>query len=310
MRRSVGITIFAIGLLLLLAGILNVVQGFGRMPILIMLVGLLAFGLSFIPRPDPGPDAPPPMSPADRTLTVFYDPDPVFKNMRHYPRWLVALLIMVVFGVTYQLAFRHRVTPEKIANETERRMVDSGLVTPEVAAEYKEQQLKDAKSAVGSIRGVIGPLCAGFIVLTILAGLYLLCVLAFGGRINFWQALSVAAYGSLPPIVISTALNFILLYAKSAEDIDVMLGSRGYARADLGLLFKPEAHPILYVIGSFIGLFTLYGWWITVSGLHNTATKLSKASAWTIALLLWLVGLVLSVIFVALFPGVVARSGG
>ncbi|HYJ45614.1 MAG TPA: hypothetical protein VEV81_03300, partial [Pyrinomonadaceae bacterium] len=69
----------------------------------------------------------------------------------------------------------------------------------------------------------------------------------------------------------------------------------------LGLLFSVADHPQLYVIGSFIGIFSLYGWWVTVSGLHNTAAKLSKASAWMIAFLLWLLGLIVSLVLSIVF---------
>jgi hypothetical protein len=303
MRRIVGIVIFVVGVLLLLTSILLKVDdigiGFG---ITTCFVGAAIFGLSFIPQPDLGPDAPPPLPPADRITGVFYEPDPVFKNLRYHPRWLAGFLVLIVFGITYQLAFTQRVTPERIAAETADKVIEGGWVPPDKADAFKAQQIQAAKSTVGRIRGVFAQINGGFIFLLILAGLYMLCVLAFGGRINFWQALCVAAYGSLPPVVISTILNLVLLYTKAPEDIDIIRGSRGLARADLGLLFKPADHPLLYIMGSFIGVFTIYGWWVTVSGLRNTATKLSNASAWTIAFLLWLLGLVLVLIIAAIFP--------
>jgi hypothetical protein len=302
MRRIVGIIIFSLGLLSLLAGILKIVPGVGRVPLLAMFVGLLVFGLSFIPKPDPGPDAPPPLPPADRISGVFYEPDSVFKNLRYHPRWLAAFLVLMVFGVTYQIAFTQRVTPERIAAETADKVIEGGWIPADMVDDYKTQQIQDAKSVASRIRGVLGQIGGGFVFLVVLASIYLLCVMAFGGRINFWQALCVAAYGSLPAVVISTILNLILLYTKSPEDIDVFKGSRGLARADLGLLFTSAEHPFLYVIGSFIGVFTLYGWWVTVSGLRNTSTKLSNASAWTIAFLLWMLGLVLVLILAAIFP--------
>jgi hypothetical protein len=303
MRRIVGIIIFALGFLLLLAGIMKVVQGVIGFGILAVFLGLVIFGLSFIPRPDPGPDAPPPLSPADRITGVFYEPDRVFKNLRHYPRWLAAFLVLVVFSLTYQIAFTQRLTPEKIAGETADRIIEGGWlqnsnISPE---EFKRMRIEEAKAPVSRITGALSFVGWTFIFMLVLAGLYMLGVLAFGGRINFWQSLSVATYGSLPPVVILTILNLILLYTKAPEDIDSIRGARGLARADLGLLFSPETHPTLFVIGSFIGIFSLYGWWITVSGLHNTATKLSKASAWTIALLLWLLGLVIAIVLSSIF---------
>jgi len=304
MRRVIGIIIFALGLLFLVTGITKVVQGVIGISIFAIFIGLVIFGLSFIPQPDSGPEAPLPLPPADRITGVFYEPDRIFKNLRYHPRWLAAFLVLLVFSLTYQLAFTQRVTPERIAGETADKIIEGGWlqgsqISPE---EFKRQRIAEAKSPVSRITGVLGFVGGTLVFMLVLAGLYLLCVLAFGGRINFWQSLSVATYGSLPPVVISTILSLILLYVKSPEDIDATRGSRGLARADLGLLFTPAQHPLLFIIGSFIGVFSIYGWWVTVSGLHNTATKLSKASAWTIALLLWLLGLVFVLILSAIFP--------
>jgi hypothetical protein len=305
MRRIVGIVIFVIGVLLLLSSILLHSQELGKgIGITTCIIGAAIFGLSFIPQPDAGPDAPPPLPPADRVTRVFYEPEPVFKNLRYHPRWLAAFLVLALFGMVYQLAFTQRVTPERIAGETADKIIEGGWlegskISPE---EFRAQRVNEAKSVVGRIIGTVSQIEWALIIMLVLASVYLLCVIAFGGRINFWQALCVAVYGSLPPIVISTVLSLILLYTKSPEDIDVIKGSQGLARADLGLLFTPAEHPLLFVVGSFIGVFKLYGWWLTVSGLHNTATKLSKASAWTIAFILWLIGLILILILALIFP--------
>jgi len=50
---------------------------------------------------------------------------------------------------------------------------------------------------------------------------------------------------------------------------------------------------------------TLYGLWLEATGLRHAGEKISSASAWTIALLLWGLGLVLALIAAALFPAFV-----
>lgn len=303
MRRNVGIAIFVLGVLLLLTNILLNVQELGKgIGILACIVGCIVFGLSFIPQPELPSDAPPPLSPGDRITRVFYEPAPVFQNLRYHPRWLAGFLIVMFFGITYQVAFTQRVTPERIAIETADKIIESGWIPPEAVDEFKAEQLQEAKSPIARVRSVFSQLGWGLIFMLILASLYLLCVMAFGGKINFWQALCVAVYGTLPAAVIATVLNLVVLYTKAAEDIDIFKGAQGLARADLGILFAPADHPYLYVIASFFGLFKIYGWWVTVSGLRNISTKLSNASAWTIAFLLWLLGLILVLILAAIFP--------
>lgn len=305
MRRTAGIVIFAIGVLLLITNIALKVQDIGKgLGILTCIVGAIVFGLSFIPQPDPGAEAPPPvLPPADRITGVFYEPERVFKNLRYHPRWLAAFLVLVFFSLVYQVAFTQRVTPERIASETADRVIEGGWLPANAnPEEFKRIQIEQAKSPVVRVTNAVSTVEWTLIGMLFLASLYLLCVLAFGGRMNFWQALTVATYGTLPQAIIQTILNLILLYAKPAEDIDVIKGSRGLARADLGLLFSAADHTQLYIIGSAISIFSLYGWWVTVTGLHNTATKLSKASAWMIAFLLWLLGLIFVLVLSLIFP--------
>ncbi|HKR00631.1 MAG TPA: YIP1 family protein [Pyrinomonadaceae bacterium] len=306
MRRIAGIVIFVVGLLLFLSHVLGLVPGLKWLGIFGMFVGAVCFGLSFIPRPVPGENAPDPLSPAERVTRVFYEPDPVFKNLKHYPRWLAAFLVLVFFGVAYQLAVMQRVGPERLAEDRANRVIEGGFLPPEVSPDdFRQAQIAKAISTATLDKLTIPLWAAGgtFVILCLLAGLYLLGVIAFGGRINFWQALCVTAYSALPPTVITTVLNLILLYTQSVDDvIPLKAQQQGLARADLGLLFSPSAHPYLYTLAGSIGLFTIYRWWLTVSGLKNTAEKIKGGSAWAIVLLLWVLGILLSLVAVMLAP--------
>jgi hypothetical protein len=314
MRRIAGVIIFVVGLLLLLSYLLLRVQGILGLGILGMFIGAIVFGLSFIPRPAPASAAPLPLSPADKITRVFYEPGPVFQNLRHYPRWLAAFLVMALFGMTYQVALTQRLGVERFAEDEASRQVEGGFVPTDKISpdDYKQAKIREA-IATATVTKIalpfrtIGLMLIGML---ILAGVYLLCVLAFGGRMNFWQALSVATYGSLPPVVISTLLSLILLYTQSPDGIIPAEAQRhGLARADLGLLLRTThpmsntlEHPILYSMASFIGIFQLYGWWITVNGLKNASEKISGGAAWTIALILWLLGMTITSVLFILAP--------
>jgi hypothetical protein len=308
MRRIVGIVIFVIGVLLLCSNLLLKVKeiglGFG---IPVVLVGAAIFGLSFIPQPDPGPNAPPPLPPADRITRVFYEPEPVFKNLRYHPRWLAGFLVLALIGCVYTIASMQRLGPVKMANDYADRVVAGGFVPPDKVDLFKTQAVAEAEKQ-GVIPKIVGPLSGisgFFLFMLILAGLYMLCVMAFGGRINFFQALSVAVYSSLPPVVISTILSLILLYVKSPDDLEALRVQKGLARADLGLLLSATSHPYLYTIASFIGIFNLYGWWLSATGLRQSSEKLSVGSAWTIVFLIWFLGVFLSLILAMIAPSFV-----
>src|ERR1043165_5331786 len=126
MRRIVGVIVFVVGLLLLLSHVMHFIPGAKWLGIFGMFLGCVVFGLSFIPQPALEPNAPVPLSPADRITRVFYEPDPVFKNLRHHPRWLAGFLVLVFFGVTYQLTVMQRIGPERLAEDRAGRIAEGG----------------------------------------------------------------------------------------------------------------------------------------------------------------------------------------
>lgn len=310
MRRIVGVIVFAVGLLLLLSHILRFVPNVKWLGIFGMFIGGACFGLSFIPQPAPGDNAPAPLSPTDRVTRVFYEPEPVFKNLKHYPRWLAAFLVLALFGVGYQLAVIQRLGPERIAEDRANRIIEGGFLPPEVSPDdFRQAQIAQAISTATFDKATLPLWGAGgtLLFLLIVGSLYLLGVLAFGGRINFWQAVSVAAYSAVPPAVILTILNLILLYTQSVDDIiPLRAQQQGLARADLSILFSPSLHPFLYTLASFIGLFTIYRLWLAAEGLKNTSEKIKGGSAWAIVLMLWLIGALLTTVLVMLAPTFVA----
>src|ERR1044071_1052090 len=319
MRRMVGVVIFVGGLLVLLSNLLLKVQGVRGLGILGMFIGAAVFGLSFIPRPQPTADAPAPLPPAESATRVFYEPEPVFKNLRHHPRWLAGFLVLTFFGMLYQVALTQRLGVERFAEDQATRELEGGFVPLDKisADDYKQAKIR-AAIATATVTKITAPFwVAGFVFLAmlVLAGVFLLCVMAFGGRMNFWQALSVAIYGSLSSAVISSVLSLILLYIQSPTDmIPLEVQRHGLARADLGLLFRETnpmvntlVRPVVYTLASAIGLFQLYGWWVTVSGLKNAGEKnISGGSAWAIALMLWLLGMLLTTLLAILAPTFVA----
>lgn len=303
MSRIAGIVIFFIGLLMLLATVTKVALGLGDPGIIVMLVGLVAFGVSFIPRRAPAADAPPPLSFADKFKAIFFEPSEVFKNLRFHPRWLGGFLVLALFMLTYQIAFVQRMTPERMAIQTVDKMVERGVIPQDEAPAIKARQVERANYPFRQA-GVLGSQVAlAFLLMMFLAGVYMLCMLVVSGEINYWQALSVAVYSALPPVVIASVLNLMLLYIKSRDDIDVVRGQRGLAQADLGILVSQVEHPMLYIALSFIGVFTLYGWWLTAKGLQNTGTRVSAGAAWSIALILWVLSILFAVLVTALVPG-------
>jgi Yip1 domain len=308
MRRIVGIVLSVLGILLFVGGRMKLLPGgavWSGTGIMSFLVGLAVIGLSFIKQPPPEPDAPPPLSPADRITGVFYEPARIFQNLRHHPRWLAGFLVIALCTVIYQAAFTQRLTPEVIAAAPIDKLIESGWLQGERATIAREQTIEAAKTPAARVTGPLNAVAVTLFILLLEAALFLLCVLMFGGRMNFWQALSVAAYALMPPLVIQNLLSIVLLYVKPVDQLDPIKDQAGLVRADLGLLFSPAEHPYLYVIAGFIGILSLYRLWLTATGLRETGARLSNGSAWGIALTLGVLYMLFMLALAAVFPNFV-----
>ena len=309
--RITGIVIFLFGLLLLIGTIRFGVPTGKGLGILGMVLGGAFIGLSFVPNPQPTTGAPEPLSTADTLTRIFYEPEPVFKSLKQRPRWLAALLVLALAGAVYQFAVVQRLGTERIADDMATRIIDGGFlqgqpISPDDFRQfYIAQAVKTA--TVDNIFQPVGAVMGGALFLLLVAGLYLLGVLAFGGRMNFWQAMSVSVYSALPPAIMMLALNLILLYTQSVDDIiPIKAQQQALARADLGILFSPASHPALYTFASFIGIFSIYRLWLAATGLRNASDKIKSGSAWAIVLILWLIGAIALSLLAFFFPTFIA----
>ena len=306
MNRIVAIAVLVAGLLLLIAGVMKILPGASGGGGGLVLLGVVMLGLSFVPRTSAGADDQPPMSEAEKISAIFYEPARVFQELRARPHWGTAFLIIALSVAVYQFAYTQRIGAETIALATIDKTIEGGFIPAERAGEIRERAAADARQPFAKASGAINGIVGTFVILAILAGLYMLGVLVSGARIKFWQAFSVAVFAALPVMVSQNLISLLLLYLKSPDEIDPIKGQRGLARADLGVLFNPAEHPYLFVLGSSIGLFTLYGIWLTATGLRHGGEKVTSGTAWSIALGLWVFGLLLGLVAAALFPTFIA----
>jgi hypothetical protein len=304
--RTAGIVLFAVGLVILIAGIAKIVVGGIGTGGFVAFNGIVLFALSFVPLPQPKPDAPPPLGTLERLTGIFYEPTRVFRSLRSHPHWVSGFLVIALLNVAYVAAFTQRLTAERIVNYTVDKMAETPFIPPEAVEQAREQGLQDAKSTVQKVNNGIKAIVGTFIFLCVLAALYMVALLAFGGKINFWQSLSVAVYSALPVVVISKVVSFILLYIKSPDDIHPLMGQETLLQDNLGILFSPKDHPVLFVTASAIGLLSLYKLWLTAKGLHEAGEKVSSSAGWGVAILLWMLGLIFIISITALFPSFVS----
>ena len=300
--RIPAIVLFVLGLIMLVAGLLKILPGGIGTGGAFAFFGIALFAFSFIPLPQPAGTAEPPMSGPEKLLAIFYAPTRVFRNLRSHPTWLAAFLVIGIANAVYTAAFVQRLTPERIVQHTMDSLENSPIKPPaDKMDEMRENNLQQAKQPIQRVQTAAKGFVGVFVFVSLVAALCLLGVLAFGGRINFWQAFAAVIWGYLPVILITKLVSLVILYIKDPEDIHPVLNADSLVQDNLGLLFTPAEHPALFVLGSVIGVLSFYGLWLRARGLANAGTKVSSTTAWGVAVTLFVLALIVGMIFATLF---------
>lgn len=305
----IAIGVFVLGLIFVIGGAVKLLAGGLGTGAALCFFGVLLFALSFIRLPLL-PNAEPPMSWFERITGIFYEPSRVFRNLKFNPAWIGAFLAIWVLTTIYSTAFIQRITPERIVDHTVEKISQMGppfAPPPEAIATMRTEQLDALKNPVQRVGGALKSLVGIFVFSGVIpASLILLGVLVFGGRINFWQALAVVFYSMLPFVAIQKILGLVILYLKSPDDLHPILNQETTLQDNLGILFSPAEHPVLFVMASFIGLTSFYWLWLRAKGIHFGGTRVSSGQGWGVSITLWVLLLIFVVIFTALFPGFIS----
>jgi hypothetical protein len=300
--------LIVLGLIVVGGGAAKFISGGLTTGAAICFFGIVLIALSFVPLPAiPEPEAP--LSFFEKLAGVFFEPSRVFRNLRAHPHWVGAFAVMCVLSAIYSFAFVQRITPERIVDHTAQKLAEMGppfAPPPERLQAVRDQQLQQLTNPAERVGGVVKQFVGIFVVGVIIAALSLLGILAFGGRMNFWQALAVTFFSGLPVIAIQKVLGLVILYLKAPEDLHPVLNQQTTLQDNLGILISPAAHPVLFVIASFIGFTSFYGLWLRAKGLHLGATRASSGQGWGVSIVLWVLLLILATIFTALFSNFIS----
>jgi len=214
-----------------------------------------------------------------------------------------------VLSLVYTFAFTQRLTPERIVNyrvDKAAELPPPFTPPPDRIEALRTQGIEQLKNPIQRIGTVVTTFVAVFCFTALLAALYLVGVLVFGGRINFWQSLSIMFYAAVPIIAIQKLLGLVLLYLKAPDDIHPILGQETLVQDNLGVLFSPADHPVIFVLATSIGILSFYSLWLKYTGLRNGGTKVSSGTAWGVAILLWILGTLAITGLTALFPSFIS----
>ena len=307
MNRLAGMIVAAVGLLIAVLSITAIIPGLTSTGVILILLGGLVIGLSFIDKPMS--DGAERMSTPSTLANMFVSPTEVFQNLRRHPRWLAAALIIAALSAIYSNLFVERLGAERVANYT----IDKTLEMPIMNEEAKKQveagrpaAIAEAKDPIKRVGQAVNGFAMAVLGFTFLALVFMLFSMVMGGSLYFWQAFSAAVYAYFPYSVIRFVLNTLVLYLKDPTEIHPILGQQTLIQDNLNFLVLPSENPILYTLLGAFSLLGIYWIWLNATGLKNTGEKVSGSAAWTASIGIYVLLTLLGVTMAALFPSFIS----
>lgn len=309
MNRLAGIIAAAVGLIVAILGVTKILPGLTGTGVIVLLFGGLVIGLSFIDRPDPeGTER---MSTGSTFGNIFFAPADVFKNLRRHPRFLIAMLVMSILTTAYANLFQYRLGPDRVANFAIDKTLEMGMIKDNEEAkkrveEGRPQALADNKNPVIRVGQAVASFAGSTFFYAFLALIFFLFALAMGGKINFWQAFSVAVYATLPVSILRFVLNTTILFIKDPSDVHPILGQSSLIQDNLNFLVLPAEHPVIFSLLGAISLLFFYWIWMIATGLKNAGERVTGTIAWSAALTIYVLFVLFVVAISALFPSFIS----
>lgn len=218
---------------------------------------------------------------------VFIEPGRTFEDLRKKPRFLLGAIILAILATGFLFGLTTKIGEEGIRRSTLEQF-DRNPQTANMPAEQKEGAVKMSLMVQSGVRYAMPVII--FITFLVGALIYWGAAKAFGGSGGYLHGLSLMVYASLPPAVVSSLANFLILAFKSADDIDLVASQRGLAHANLSFLVDGKAMPVVATLLSVVDVFAIWSWILTAIGLQKL-NKLSAGSAWAITIIIAVIGI-------------------
>lgn len=239
---------------------------------------------------------PPQMSEAATLGNIFIEPGRTFEDLRRKPRFILAMVVIVLGFAAFQIAFVEKIGFEKIVRER----FESNSRVQQMPSDQKEKMIEQqTKPVFKYVSYALTPL---FIVIALFLGglLYWLGANLMGGNSTYLGGVSVWTYSSFAPFVVSILANFIILFLKSVDDIDLTTGQQGLINANPTMLLNLKGSPALAALLSSFDLFAIWGYVLAAIGLQKVA-KLTSGLAWATVLVIAIFFITIKVVWAMFF---------
>ncbi len=229
---------------------------------------------------------PPQLSEVGTLASIFFEPGKTFEDLRRKPRFILALLIMIILTTAFSFTFYYKIGEDNFKKFVTSQ-IDKSPQTQSMPADQKNSAV-ELNMTIGKVVRYVMPLII-LVVFAIGGLIYWLGGKVFGGSGGYFHGVSTWVYASFPPLVLGSVANFIILFLKSVDDIDIGTGSqRGLVNANPSFLIDGKASPVLATLVGTLDLFMIWGWILAAIGLR-IMFKISSGSAWGIVIILALI---------------------
>ncbi|PWU00598.1 MAG: hypothetical protein C5B51_24870 [Terriglobia bacterium] len=209
---------------------------------------------------------PKPLSEVSRLTGVFFEPGKTFADIAQRPRWLVPLVIGILFSVGYLYAFSTRIGWESYMH----RVMDNNPRVQQLPPEQR-QRILDTQLKFVPISSMVSVVVGAPVMLLLWAGIALGIVKGLlGAPIRFKQAFAALCYAGLPRILYSVLATIVMFLTKDPENFDVQNGFF----SNPGALMDPQnSSKFLYTLASSLDVFTFWVLILAAMGLKAAGGK-------------------------------------
>ncbi len=229
-----------------------------------------------------------------RMLLVFTDPAKAFTGIVAHPRWIGALVVVILVGlVSAQVTFPY------IMEAQRNTFQQNPNLSPE-QAEVMMQRFAPEKEPSQRIWMTLTPVVGGFLELIILAGLFTFgCSFLLGGEASFKQVMAVVAHSLLvrvPKVLLVTPLILMKQSMSVSTSLVVLIPADQWI-SPLGVLLMQ------------VDIFKIWGIYLLILGL-SVAYRFTKGKVAALVLGFFSLWVAVQVVLAVLLGNFISGFGG
>lgn len=235
----------------------------------------------------PAPDAQAAISPFGRITGVFFSPKATFEDIVRKPSWVLPVVLQTLFSIAVIFAMSQRINWHDFILQQIEKSPQAAQLTAEQKEQRAEAGAKFAPVITYAILVVV-PICA---VLVITLAMWVAYNLLAGANATFGTSFAITAHALLTGLVTSV-LFILVLYLKPYGTVDL----ENPVATNVGAFLPDETAKWLATLGKSIDIISF--WTLILLAIGFAATnpkKLKGAKAFSIALSVWAVYVVLRV---------------